>query len=54
MFSLYCFGFEGWIWVLIASAHELCILFTTSILEHTISIRICVVKTFVATSIHDF
>ena len=23
-----CFGFEGWIWVLIASVPDLCILFT--------------------------
>ena len=34
------FGFEGWIWVLIASVPDLCILFTFNVLNHR-GYRIC-------------
>ena len=30
-FIYFRFGFEGWIWVLISSVHDLCILFTFNV-----------------------
>ena len=61
MFSLYFdyisrFGFEGWIWVLIASIPDLCILFTSldSNYRPVYSYAFCVVSTFFGVQITHY